>query len=411
MKVSSISAYPILDSRGRWTVEVSLMLQNGIRASASAPQGKSTGAAEMRALPAVAAVKSVMNIVAPRIVHKEFRDQAELDEFLVRLDGTKNRARLGANAILAVSIAFLRAMAQTKKTPLWKHVREEYGLWVDPTAKELHPRLFMNVVNGGLHAANSLHFQEYIIIPKSRTFAESAEIGTKIYHALGGALAKAKGRGATNLGDEGGFAPAFRNDLEPLAMIRAVARRLKLDKKIDLGIDAAATDIKGMTRRQLQNSYKKLIKEFKPLYIEDPFGENDFKSFAAMRAEYTGKGKGTAAGAPGAPSGLWIAGDDLTTTNTDRMAIAQAKGSVNSVIIKPNQIGTVTEALNAVRMARAYRWAVIVSHRSGETNDDFIADFAYGVAAAGFKLGAPARGERIAKYNRLLAIEREAARA
>ena len=410
MRISSISAYPILDSRGIWTVEVSLMLQNGVRAAASAPQGKSTGAAEMRALPAAAAVKGVANIVAPRIVHKDFRDQAELDEFLVRLDGTKNRARIGANTMLAVSIAFLRAMAHTKKVALWKHVRDEYGLWVDPTAKELHPRLFMNIVNGGLHAGNGLHFQEYMIIPKSRTFAESVEVGTRIYHALGSALAKAKGRGATNLGDEGGFAPVFRNDLEPFLMIRAAARKLKLEKRIDLGLDAAATDIKGMSRRQLQNFYKKLIKGFKPLYIEDPFGENDFKGFAAMRAEYVGKGRGTAAGGPGMRSDFLIAGDDLTTTNTDRMATAQVKGSVNAVIIKPNQIGTVTEALNAVRMARAYRWAVVVSHRSGETNDDFIADFAYGVAADGFKLGAPARGERIAKYNRLLAIEREVAR-
>ncbi len=407
MKVSSISAYPVLDSRGMWTVEVSLMLQNGVRAAASAPQGKSTGAAEMRALPAAAAVKSVANIVAPRIVHKDFRNQAELDEFLVRLDGTKNRARIGANTMLAVSIAFLRAMARTKKAALWKHVRDEYGLWVDPTAKALRPRLFMNIVNGGLHAENGLHFQEYMIIPKSRTFAESVEVGAKIYHALGSALAKAKGRGATNLGDEGGFAPAFRNDLEPFLMIRATARKLKLDKKIDFGIDAAATDIKGMSRRQLKNFYKKLIKGFKPLYIEDPFGENDFKGFAAMRAEYLGNGTG--AGAPGVRSAFWIAGDDLTTTNTDRMAAAQTKGSVNAVIIKPNQIGTVTEALNAVRMARAYRWAVVASHRSGETNDDFIADFAYGVAADGLKLGAPARGERIAKYNRLLQIEREAA--
>jgi len=390
MKISSLSARAILDSRGQWTVEVALTLQNGIRATASVPQGKSTGATEARALPATQVVRNIQNIVAPRIIHKDFLDQAAVDEFLVRLDGTATKSRLGANTILAISIAFLRATARTKKLPLWKHIRDVYGIWVDPTATALHPRLFMNVVNGGLHAGNNLHFQEYLIIPRARTFKDSIDIGTAIYHALGAALVKAKGRGAANLGDEGGFAPNFKNDLEPFQMLRSVAKKLKLDKKIDFGIDAAATDIKGLSRLQLNNTYKKLIKEYKPLYIEDPFNENDFKSFAAFTA---------------ANNKLWIAGDDLTTTNTDRMEMAQAKKSVNAIIIKPNQIGSVTETLNAVCLAREYRWAVVVSHRSGETNDDFIADLAYGVAADGFKLGAPARGERIAKYNRLLEIE------
>jgi len=398
MKVSSLVARPILDSRGEWSVEVTLTLQNGARATASVPQGKSTGATEAKALPAAAAVRSINTTIATRIIHKDFLDQAAVDEFLVRLDGTPTKSRLGANAILAVSIAFLRATARGKKVPLWKHVRDVYGVWVDPTATALHPRLFMNVVNGGLHAGNNLHFQEYLMIPKARTFKESIDIGTAVYHALGASLVKAKGRGAANLGDEGGFAPNFKDDLEPFRMLRATVKKLKLEKKIDFGIDAAATDIKGLSRRQLGNTYKKLIKEFAPLYIEDPFGENDFKSFAAFTAENGGAKRNTGAK-------RWIAGDDLTTTNTDRMEIAHAKKSVNAIIIKPNQIGSITETLNAVRLARQYGWAVIVSHRSGETNDDFIADFAYGVAADGFKLGAPARGERIAKYNRLLEIE------
>ncbi len=390
MKISSLNARPILDSRGQWTVEISLTLQNGVRATASVPQGKSTGATEAHALPAAQAVKNINTTIATRIIHKDFLDQAALDEFLVRLDGTPGKSRLGANAILGVSIAFLRATARTKKIPLWKHIRDVYGIWVDPTSTTLHPRLFMNVVNGGLHAGNNLHFQEYLIIPRARTFRESIDIGAAIYHALGAALVKTKGRDAANLGDEGGFAPNFKSDLEPFQLLRAAAKKLKLDKKIDFGIDAAATDIKGLSRQQLNNAYKKLIKEYAPLYIEDPFGENDFKNFAAITAAY---------------KKLWIAGDDLTTTNTDRMEMAHAKKSVNAIIIKPNQIGTVTETLNAVRLAREYRWAVVVSHRSGETNDDFIADFAYGVAADGFKLGAPARGERVAKYNRLLEIE------
>jgi enolase len=400
MKVSSLVARPILDSRGEWTVEATLTLQNGASATASVPQGKSTGATEARALSAAMAVKNINTTIATRIIHKDFLDQAAVDEFLVRLDGTAGKSRLGANAILAVSIAFLRATAQAKKLPLWKHIRDVYGIWVDPTTATLHPRLFMNVVNGGLHAGNDLHFQEYLIIPKCRTFRESIDVGTAIYRALGTALVKAKGRSASNLGDEGGFAPNFKNDLEPFAMLRMVAKKLKLDKKIDFGVDAAATDIKGVTRAQLGNAYKKLIKEYAPLYIEDPFPENDFKNFAALTAKYAGNDASV-------KSKLWVAGDDLTTTNTDRMELAQAKKSINAVIIKPNQIGTVTETLNAVRLAREYKWAVVVSHRSGETNDDFIADLAYGVAADGFKLGAPARGERIAKYNRLLEIEEE----
>jgi len=397
MKISSLSARPILDSRGQWTVEVSLTLQNGIRATASVPQGKSTGATEARALPAAAAVRNINTTIATRIIHKDFFDQAAVDEFLVRLDGTADKSRLGANAILAISIAFLRATARTKKLSLWKHIRDVYGIWIDPTATALHPRLFMNVVNGGLHAGNNLHFQEYLIIPKCRTFKESIDVGTAIYHALGVALVKAKGCGASNVGDEGGFAPNFKSDLEPFQLLRAVTKKLKLDKKIDFGIDAAATDIKGLSRQQLKNAYKKFITEYRPLYIEDPFGENDFKNFAAITAENVVAGKSGVK--------LWIAGDDLTTTNIDRMERAHEKKSVNAVIIKPNQIGSVTETLNAVRLGREYGWAVVVSHRSGETDDDFIADLAYGVAADGFKLGAPARGERVAKYNRLLEIE------
>jgi enolase len=208
-------------------VEVSLTLQNGIRATASVPQGKSTGATEARALPAAQAVRNINTTIATRIIHKDFLDQAAVDEFLVRLDGTAGKSRLGANAILAVSVAFLRATARTKKVPLWKHIRDVYGIWVDPTATTLHPRLFMNVVNGGLHAGNNLHFQEYLIIPKCRTIKESVDVGTTIYHALGTALVKAKGRGAANLGDEGGFAPNFKNDLEPFQMLRAVAKKIK----------------------------------------------------------------------------------------------------------------------------------------------------------------------------------------
>jgi enolase len=395
MKIKSLHARQILDSRGLWTVEVCLETARGIRATASAPQGKSTGSSEARALPAAQAVRNVNERIAPWFKKKEFKDQAMLDTFLGKLDGTPLKEKLGANAILPVSVAFARATALEKKIPLWRLIRSNTGAGRSiKNDRSLHPRLFMNVVNGGLHAGNNLNFQEYLIIPRAATYAESIDIGTKIYHALGDELVRRKGRGAANLGDEGGFAPNFSSNEEPFAIIRSVARKLHLDQKIDLGMDAAATDIKDVTDKKLEAIYLALMRKYHLIWIEDPFSEKDFLAFATLNLHFEGT--------------TWIGGDDLTTTNVRNMEKAHAEESVNGMIVKPNQIGTVTEALDAVRLARKYGWAVVASHRSGETNDDFIADFAYGIRADGLKLGAPARGERVAKYNRLLEIELEA---
>lgn len=392
MKIKSLSARKILDSRGQWTVEVALETKVGIRAVASAPQGKSTGSSEAHALPAGQAVENVNKRIAPWFQKSDFKDQVSLDAFLCKLDGTSSKTKLGANAILPVSIAFARAMALAKKIPLWRLIRtNEGGNAVSKNGKFVHPRLFINVVNGGLHAGNNLDFQEYLIIPKCRTIAESVDVGVKLYHALGDTLEKTKGRNAVNLGDEGGFAPDFKNNLEPFQILASVAKKLHLEKKINFGMDAAATDIKKIGDKKLEETYLRLVRDYNLIYIEDPFSEKDFLAFSALNLHFKGK--------------TWIAGDDLTTTNVKNMEKAHAEDSVNAVIIKPNQIGTVTESLEAVRLARKYGWAVIASHRSGETDDDFIADFAYGVRAEGLKLGAPARGERIAKYNRLLEIE------
>jgi enolase len=388
MKIKSLTARPILDSRGQWTVEAALTLKNGVSATASVPQGKSTGASEAHALPVAQAVRNIENKIAPKLRNKEFKDQYVFDMFLCDLDVTPMKSKLGANAILAASVAFLRAEAKAKRIPLWAHIRDIYGL---PVKRSARPRLFINVVNGGLHAGNNLHFQEYLLIPNCRTIRESVEVGTTIYHELGLALARSKGKTATSLGDEGGYAPNFKSDFEPFHLMAAAAKRLKLSKKVDFGMDAAATDIKKTHPLELLKLYQKLIKQYGLIYLEDPFGEEDFLSFAALNMHFGHR--------------TWITGDDLTTTNVHRMERAHAEGSVNGVIIKPNQIGSVTEALDAVRAARKYDWAVVCSHRSGETNDDFIADFAYGVGAEGLKLGAPARGERVAKYNRLLEIE------
>jgi enolase len=393
MKIKSLTARTILDSRAQWTVEATIELKNGVRATASVPQGKSTGAAEAHALPAGQAVKNIAKIIAPKVRRKTFRGQADFDAFLIALDGTPAKSKLGANAILAVSIAFARACAAAKQVPLWQYIREIYGLPVASNSGSTRPRLFMNLINGGLHGGSNLDVQEYVIISKTRTFKEAAEMGVEIYHALADLITRTKGNAATNLGDEGGFSPDFKDNGEPIRVLAAVAKKLGYEKKIDLGMDAAATDIKKLNSDQLRALYARIIKEHHVLYLEDPFGEEQFGKFAELTARY---GKT-----------VWIAGDDLTTTNVHRMERAHAEGSVNAVIIKPNQIGSVSEALDAVRAARKYGWKVIASHRSGETNDDFIADFAYGVGADGLKLGAPARGERTAKYNRLLEIEKE----
>lgn len=393
MKVKSLEARPILDSRGKWTVEVELVLRNGVRASASAPQGKSTGSSEAHALPAAQAVRNINGAIALKLRGKDFRSQAALDLFLINLDGTAAKSKLGANSILAVSIAFARACAETRRIPLWKYLRETYGLPVKPHKDVTHPRLFMNLVNGGLHGGSNLNIQEYVVIPKTRTWKEAVEMGTEIYRELGDVIARTKGKTATNIGDEGGYSPNFKDDIEPIHILASILKRLRYQNKVNFGIDAAATDIKKLNDNELKSLYGKLIRNYGLLYLEDPFGEDKFEEFAELTGKFGG--------------GVWIAGDDLTTTNVQRMERAHAERSVNAVIIKPNQIGSVSEALDAVRAARKYGWKVIASHRSGETNDDFIADFAYGVGADGLKLGAPARGERVAKYNRLLEIERE----
>ncbi len=388
MKIKSLQARPILDSRGQWTVEAEIIFADGVSAVASVPQGKSTGSSEAVALPAKKAVHNIEKIILPKLRGKNISTQADLDGLLTTLDGTEQKKNLGANAILGVSIAYLRAYAEAKHIPLWKHIASI------AESKPSAPRLFINVVNGGLHAGNDLHFQEYLIIPKAKTIRESVAVGTTIYQTLKKALIRTKQKGAANIGDEGGYAPDFKDDMEPFRILRSVMSTLHLETAVDFGMDAAATDAK-LDDRELGAFYQKFIRQYRPLYIEDPYPEDQFEKFSSLKEKYAG----------GKNANLWIAGDDLTTTNVRRMERAHAEASVNAVIIKPNQIGSVTEAIDAVKAARRYGWKVVASHRSGETNDTFIADFAYGIGADGLKLGAPARGERIAKYNRLLEIE------
>lgn len=386
-KITGIDARTILDSRGEWTIEVALTTDTDTCAIASVPQGKSTGTHE------AFSVSPQKAVVHARTIGKKLKGfnparQKELDGVMCELDGTKNKKRLGANTILAISIAAARVSARIQGIPLWKYLHELSGAHTRASL----PRLFVNVINGGLHAGNNLPFQEYIAIPRTASITRAIHDATLLFRALEEILAKEKGLTAKNKGDEGGFAPRFKNPLEPFTYLMRAAKNAGISHTIDVGLDAAATNI-AWPEEKLATLYRKISAQFPLIYLEDPFGEEQFSAFASLRSLVGDK--------------TLLAGDDLTVTNVARMQTARRMGSVNAVIIKPNQIGTVSEALEAVHDARTYGWAVVASHRSGETNDDFIADFATAVGANGLKLGAPARGERIAKYNRLLEIEKE----
>lgn len=382
-KISDVQARVILDSRGNDTLEVGMTLTDGTHAWASAPQGKSVGSFEAFHAPEEDAIRSIETIILPRLLHTDINRQKTFDETLILLDGTPNKAKIGANTTLALSIAYARASAISSGRKTWEYLRDV----ADTTVRM--PKLYINLINGGLHAGNELDFQEYMILPKTNDIFEAVRIAQSMYHALKEALVAEKGSSAGNVGDEGGFAPNMLNNIEPFRFIRLVAEAEGLWSKIDLGIDVAASSTL-MDPVELNALYKEMKKDYDVRYIEDPFFEDDFDSFSVLTKEIGGN--------------TLISGDDLTVTNKGRMKTAHEKQSINSIIIKPNQIGTITEAVEAIEMARTYGWHTVVSHRSGETNDDFIADFAYATGADGLKLGAPARGERVSKYNRLLSF-------
>ena len=386
ISLKNLRARKILDSRGEWTVEVLALASTGETAVFSEPRGKSRGKHEKVSVSADTALQNINNIITPALKGVALERQEEIDKRLLELDGTETKSELGENAILGASLACARLASVVNKKPLWKYLRELSGFG-EPTAG---PRLFINIINGGLHAGSNLDFQEYLFIPRVTSFKEAIQSGTQVYKALREYLEKYFGKKASLLGDEGGFAPDFKDNAEPFAIIQKVADALQLRDKYDLGLDAAASNVR-ISNDKLTAIYNDLRQKYNLWYLEDPYGEDDFDSFAGLLKEWNGYGL--------------ITGDDLTVTSVKRIERAAEKKSINAVIIKPNQIGTLTETLAAMRWVRELGWKTIVSHRSGETNDDFIADLAFGVGADGFKLGAPARGERVAKYNRLLAIE------
>jgi len=407
MKISSLHARQIIDSRGNPTVEVELTAEN-ITTTASVPSGASTGtheALELRdggkrflGLGVHNAIRNIEKIIAPKLIGIDCRNQEKIDRLMISLDGTKNKSKLGANAILGVSLACAHVAALSQKKALYQYINKLSRVKNSISL----PRPFFNIINGGKHADNELSFQEFMIAPRMKTFAENLRVGSEIYHILKRDLHQKYGKGSTNVGDEGGFAPEqLQNAKEALDMLMKAIKDAGHTGKVDIAIDCAASesykngvyllDGKKLNKEQLLNFYLSLLKKYPIISLEDPFEQEDFVSFSKLKQK----------------SKIQIVGDDLTVTNIKRIEAAIVEESCNCLLLKVNQIGTLTEALDAVRLAYANGWRVMVSHRSGETEDTFIADLAVGIGCGMIKAGAPCRGERTSKYNRLGKIEEE----
>ncbi len=344
------------------------------------------------------AVKNANNIIAPKIIGDDCVRQKAVDEVMLELDGTENKSKLGANAILGVSMAVCKSAAHYLEVPLFEYI----GSLANSKAN-LMPVPQMNVINGGKHAGIENDIQEHMIMPKGKSFNESLMIGAEVYHELKGILKKKFGAQAILLGDEGGFVPKIDNAEKRLELIEKAISNAGYKNKVFLALDCAASEFfyknhykirnKKYNSGQLIDYYKKLIKKFNIMSIEDGMAEDDWGGWKLMTKELGGK--------------IQIVGDDLLVTNVDRINKAIYSKACNSLLLKLNQIGTVTEAIEACKAAQKSKWGVIVSHRSGETEDTFIADLVVGLNAGQCKFGAPARSERNAKYNQLLRIEEE----
>lgn len=411
-QIKQIRAREILNSRGHPTIEVELETNFG-KFLASVPSGASKGkeeAIELRdggkrylGMGVLKTVKKINKILDKKLKNKDPTKQKEIDNFLINLDGTQNKSKLGVNAIYPISIAVCKAGATAKKIPLYQYIKTIYN---SQSNVFVFPKPCFNIINGGAHAGNDLDFQEFMICPKEKNFSENLRIATEIYYILKENITKKYGKLATHLGDEGGFAPPIKFPEEAIELILKSTQKLNYEKRISIILDVAASQFfkekKYKTKfgifsgEKLAYYYLKLIKNYPIEAIEDPFAQDDFESW-----------QGFISTLPHQTSNLIVIGDDLLVTNPKKIKLAKEKNLCNGAIIKINQIGTLTEAIEAAKLAKSFGWKIIVSHRSGETNDDFISDFAIGISADFIKAGAPARGERVAKYNRLLRIEDE----
>ncbi|MCK9187326.1 MAG: phosphopyruvate hydratase [Candidatus Colwellbacteria bacterium] len=411
MKIKFVNAIEMLDSRGNPTVKAYIELKNGIIGSALVPSGASTGryeAVELRdgdgkrygGKGVLNAVNNIKTEIAEAISGMDARDQEKIDKKMIELDGTDNKSRLGANAILAVSLAVARAGAISSDKPLYEYLN---GL----SKGEISiPIPQMNIMNGGRHANWAADIQEYMLIPQGKSsFKESLRMCSEIYASLEEILRK-NGQ-STNVGDEGGFAPAFNDNKHPFSLMSeaVIVSGYSLGEDVAFGIDSAASEFykdgkyllkkenKEMSSSELLDFYKEITNLNHVSSIEDPFAEDDWKAFSDMTLEMGNK--------------IQIVGDDLYATNVSRISRGIEEKATNAVLIKLNQIGTLTETIEAIKIAKESGQKAIISHRSGETEDSFIADLAVATGTGQIKAGAPARSERTAKYNRLLEIERE----
>ncbi len=384
-KIKAVTARPILDSRGDWTIEATLELENNVRATAAVPTGKSRGQNEASTVSVNDAVSNIEQIISPAVMGLLVEEQVVLDERLIQIDGTANKSRLGANALLAVSLAAARAAASAQSVPLWRHLNQ-----LANHPRPQFPKLLVNMINGGEHSGSNLKIQEYLMMAQTNNPQQSVDLAQKFYQSLKKIVGQKLGRAALKVGDEGGLAPDLDNPAAPLELLTEVASELTAAEQVEFnfGIDAAANNLT-WSPTEASQIYDDLLKHYRLTYIEDPFAETQVEAFTTFTSAHRS---------------IMVVGDDLTVTNPRLITDDKIKNSVSGVIIKPNQIGTLTETLTACAAARKNNWQIFVSHRSGETNDDFIVDLAYAVGADGLKLGAPCRGERVAKYNRLLAI-------
>ncbi len=407
-QIVNIHAKQIFDSRGNPTVEVEVTTPQGTFRNA-VPSGASTGIHEAHELRdgnksymgkgVSKAVKNINTTIAKALLGMDVKNQKAIDEALLKIDGTPNKKKLGANAILGVSMAVCNAGAVAHNLPLYAYIAKLSG-----TPKMQLPVPCMNIINGGEHAENGLSVQEFMIVPTgASSFTQAMQWGSEIYHILKKEISKKYGGISTSVGDEGGFAPNIASSKQAIALIKSAIKKAGYEGKVSLALDAAASEFytddgkyryegKKLTGTQLANEYLKLAKEG-IVSIEDPFDQDDFVSFA----EFVPKVKEYAQ----------VVGDDLTVTNPLRIEMAAQAQACNALLLKINQIGSITEAIQAANLAKSHGWNVMVSHRSGETEDTFIADFSVGIGCGQIKTGAPCRSERLAKYNQLLRIEEQ----
>lgn len=416
--ITAVHARQIFDSRGNPTVEVDVTTEKGLF-RAAVPSGASTGiyeAIELRdgdkskwlGKGVTKAVKNVNEVIAPKIIGKDVTKQEELDNLLLEIDGTENKGNLGANAILGVSMAVCKAGAAVKGVPLYRHIADLAGKKEAVTL----PVPAFNIINGGSHAGNKLAMQEFMILPVgASSFTEAMRMGVEVYHNLKNVIKEKYGQDATNVGDEGGFAPNIQGNDEGLELCKVAIERAGYTGKVKLGMDVAASEFykegkydldfknpssdasQHKTGAELAELYASFTRNYPVISIEDPFDQDDWESYTKL-TEALGKD-------------VQIVGDDLLVTNPKRIETALEKKACNALLLKVNQIGSVTEAIKACLVSQAAGWGVMVSHRSGETEDTFIADLVVGLGTGQIKTGAPCRSERLAKYNQLLRIEEE----